>query len=36
MKASATNSLTSDPHTEIDDISYHDVVAGERARLARW
>jgi hypothetical protein len=30
MKASATNSLTSGPHTEIDDvISYHDVVAAE-------
>ena len=23
------NSLTSGPHTEIDDISYHDVVAAE-------
>jgi len=38
MKASATNSLTSGPHTEIDDISYHDVVEAEnwgaRARRA--
>ncbi|MFZ0917907.1 MAG: hypothetical protein WAN04_13510 [Candidatus Udaeobacter sp.] len=34
MKASATNSLTSGPHTEIDDISYHDVVAAENRRAS--
>ena len=32
MKASATNSLTSGPHTEIDDISYRNVVAAESER----
>jgi len=29
MKASVTNSLTSGPHAEIDEISYHGVVAAE-------